>query len=1152
MKKLLSIILSILMVASMFSMIAVPTVMAEDAATDGSVVLADFNDEASIPNTNGASFDNGAMKLDLSASGYNGTFNVSVDPSLVDATTLYTVNVGFKTQDMTDICFYVSGAATTNTVINGVGTRYISQPYRGEFILLGGGDKSGVYTTNLPTEYTEVVSNNDLMLPGNSTNLTFVLASTTLSGYAWIDYIKLVPVAEAAGGSVKVTGTDANGYTVYTATADAGFKVSDITANISNSNGSATTPLTIKEISRTDSKVKFIVDHTPTTTERMYDGYLKVNFVESAYIDEDGAIVLKNFDSAVTVPSIAGASFDNGAMKLDLSASGYNGTFSVSVDSALIDANTLYTINVGFKTQGMTNTVFGVTGAAQTNTVINGVAARYISQISRGEFILLGGSYAALRTDRDDCVTAEPPTEWTELVSNNDLMLPGNSSTLTFVLTARTLSGYAWIDYIKLVPVTKAVGGSVKVTGVDSNNYTVYTATADDGFKIGDIVANISNNTGTATTALTIKEISRTDSVVKFIVDYIPVGTDRMYDGYLKVNFEANESYVDSNGNIILKEFTALTADVAGNGREIDTENVYSGTSSLKISLADSTASGFWSRPGATLDIYPDTELLDVNKKYRVRVTYASDNQDATFRSAIRFFGTVNGAEQYATWKVSGANDFNFFTGTTLSTDWKQYTTTQTFSPFGNNFHIQLSVFAEDKNVKTGNVWIDKVELIPVEDNIDDGVVRVTGTTEDGATVYTAYANEGYTVDAINASAGQLNSATIHPLNVNIVEKVSDREVSFTVDSFDFDAGNRMMAFDVARYYIQVLFGSEMPMLMDSDEEYIISDLSENTYDALGNATAVYEEDIQTGVCYATEATETIRFYVDGNTIAKFDASNYYKLNALMQSTEDWQGIIYFKVRYGMGADTYALTENSYGEFYILGAKNAPETPDCVFGWNKYTSSSVFPVVGNYIQIEMIITRTSETGTLYIDNIGISANDGVGAVEAVDYSVQNGFVKSRYDLASNCVIYTPVAFEGYEYDNLTVKFRSWNSVVIDGVEVDTIYKAPSSLIDIKSSEVRSYAVDVSTLRPSGNGGRIQAAYAAERYITVSFREAVVDVLGDANSDSQTNILDFIKVKKHLADKTVDLRITNVDYNGTKTVDTQDIIALVKQLLDVTA
>jgi len=128
MKKLLSIILSILMAASMFSMIAVPTVMAEDAAatTDGSVLLTSFDTEAEVfalaTNYRNASFDNGAMKIDLSvdwnAKLDNGlSFNIPVNDATfakLDANTIYKFSIRFRTEGVANLGCYINANLSVN------------------------------------------------------------------------------------------------------------------------------------------------------------------------------------------------------------------------------------------------------------------------------------------------------------------------------------------------------------------------------------------------------------------------------------------------------------------------------------------------------------------------------------------------------------------------------------------------------------------------------------------------------------------------------------------------------------------------------------------------------------------------------------------------------------------------------------------------------------------------------------------------------------------------------------------------------------------------------------------------------------------------------------------------------------------------------
>jgi hypothetical protein len=63
---------------------------------------------------------------------------------------------------------------------------------------------------------------------------------------------------------------------------------------------------------------------------------------------------------------------------------------------------------------------------------------------------------------------------------------------LNITLLTEATSGYAWIDEIKLIPVegSNSIGGTVVISGKDENGNTVYTATAEDGFKVSSISAN--------------------------------------------------------------------------------------------------------------------------------------------------------------------------------------------------------------------------------------------------------------------------------------------------------------------------------------------------------------------------------------------------------------------------------------------------------------------------------------------------------------------------------------------------------------------------------------------------------------------------------------------------------------------------------------
>ena len=55
--------------------------------------------------------------------------------------------------------------------------------------------------------------------------------------------------------------------------------------------------------------------------------------------------------------------------------------------------------------------------------------------------------------------------------------------------------------------------------------------------------------------------------------------------------------------------------------------------------------------------------------------------------------------------------------------------------------------------------------------------------------------------------------------------------------------------------------------------------------------------------------------------------------------------------------------------------------------------------------------------------------------------------------------------------------------------------------------------------------------------------------GDANNDGVVNVLDLIRIKRYIADKSVDINTENADVNGDGAVNAIDVYALLDRLCD---
>ena len=891
-------------------------------------------------------------------------------------------------------------------------------------------------------------------------------------------------------------------------------------------------------------------------------------------------VVVKDFSTADSVNGLNGYIFDDttfgqSCAKVNMAGTDVFGRPGATVDlipnASDLDYNTKYKVRITARFTGAETDAFRMI-FKQVGEIDGQTVNAYRAANGPDDFCLLGDIWGS--------ATVDTAKGFSEYVCEQTIMPYGSNYRLWFFASGvpeNSADAGIYIKKVELVPVESSIinGGKVRATGKqEGTNSTIYTATPDAGYTVENITAE-----GTATDGSIIVNrisvIDEVDGAVSFVVD--PTEDKRIatnfgnFDArYLTVTFDKAE-----NNSVVIDEFDTLSNRVANWGtRTIDTTDPYSGSGSLKVDLSQGNNNGWLG-----LNFYPNMGALDVNQKYRLKVVLRSDSAPE-LNSIVKFYGTVDGTEVPAKWNIRNADDFVLFPPQgadnvktrVIGTEWTEYLSDETVQPFGNNFRINILLTT---GTNTGNLWIDRLELVPADDGIDDGVVRVTGcNAETNSTIYTAYANDGYTVDDIVATVYADGNSVPKYLTVTERSRSADNKtVEFEVSGIGENRivthGNKWWGhheyfeFFDARY-ITVNFGSAEPIIKTFEDEYIVSDFEDDAPDRYGNATPIYSE-TDTGKCYSTDAaTDEISFWLDANTINKFDALTGYRLKAKIQSDIDWEGAIrvgvysYFNDRkVSVLSDMYAGEYKFWADYDGGVGANA----DSLFGWTDITTynndsegiTHMFPIAGQAVKITLQIKRTSETGTVYLDDIALIANSRTkNLYVADDYSTRHGFVKTRYDGVNEQLIVTPVAAEGYVANNdLKVNLRAWGGYKDDdGVEYST--SVPTTLTAVEGARETSYAVDTSKLDESISTLRLQSHSDIVVFCTGSFRSEGV-LKGDANGDGKVDILDLIRVKKYLADNSIKIVFENADMNSDASLEgTEDLVLLKKALLGIVA
>ena len=1203
MKKLLSVALCLTLILTTFSGMFALSVSADATPTTGGIVVVkDFSNYENFRYDTFYQFDDTTFgepcaKVDFNGTDETGVFpgcsnDLRIDASKLNYNTKYQVRLTMcltgEETDKVRVVFKAAGKIDGQDVTSKAGF-----DLKDDYDILGSMWSSADLS---PTNGFEEFTCNTAIMPFG-TDFRIRLFTTGVNENSenfgiYLKKIELVPLKSTVirGGTVKMTGVqEGTNKVIYTAIPDEGYEVSSTAATSMETYGAAIN-YGIDVIDNVNGAVSFTVDHgdknlsncgvfTATDFGGVQQRYLTVNF--SRKTGPNDPILLREFTDAGSVNGtwyqFDDTTFGEPCAKVSMDRTDLYGRLGDSNDIRpnlnQVDYNRMYKVRISMALTGETTDKF--------NIFFKTLGSIYNGREESSKNAIWGPDDYYFLTTSETPAVGEGFKDYTCDIP----IVPYGSDFRIRLFTNREASNSAsagiYIRSIEFIPVKESIiaGGSVKMTGVE-NGQVVYTATPDAGYKVGSINAETAGiDCGLKLCGINI--LDEINGVVRFTVDHkndddgtfvysYLLGNDFRY---LTVNFDKAD-----NNTVIVEDFNGLKRSVLDNGRSIDTTKAYSGDKSLKVDLTKSAKPSF-GLPGFEVTLYPDMNKLDVNKKYRLRFAACTDSS-STFSAQAKFMGVESGNVHNAAWTVQGHDDFQVL-GDPVGAEWKEYICNEIIQPFGSDFRINFYMWTGGG--ATGNLWIDKVELVPVENGIDDGVVRVTGfDTETNSPIYTATANDGFKVDEIRATV--YNAAARKNLTINEKSRTADNktvefEVSGIVDGDKMVAhGNSLWnhndavspGFDVS--YITVLFGADKPILMDKDDKYIVSDFEDNANDFYGNDTPIDDGGLNTGRCYSTDAeSATLSFCLDANTVHKFDAANSYKLSALIQSDDDWVGAIQVKVYSHLGGKQVSVLSDLYaGEFALLGNyAEASETkkPDFVktdgsyygenpmaeFGWTKYSipERQMFPVTGDSVTITIEILRTSETGTVYLDDITLFANDcddkDNWCVFPIDYSKQNGYVKAAYDYVNDQMIYTPVAFEGYKFNTLDVNYRVWGGITINDVKYENSL-VPMEKTAVTYADEPSFAVDATHLNDFGDVLRFQTHWNMGNYCKVSF--VIPGIKGDVNGDEVVNLIDLVKLKKYVADNTVTINEVNSKITDDDVIDIDDIVALRKILLGV--
>jgi len=572
----------------------------------------------------------------------------------------------------------------------------------------------------------------------------------------------------------------------------------------------------------------------------------------------------------------------------------------------------------------------------------------------------------------------------------------------------------------------------------------------------------------------------------------------------------ADDTYIE-NPSV---ESGAWSGDWVSNMTEgVDTVIKYDGNQSYKLTL---NANGSNNRRAIKVKL----ANVDVNKKYVLRYKYRTSNLQLVSNIYIDGAG-IN----YKNGWYNGEFELNAINWSEPKTTagWETYESTP-FSIASSTGNFVIKPYWRNGGTEAGTIWIDRFELVPVDDTDNHGTVTLS-KGDDGAIYATATPAEGYAVKEFTAKGQKGTDNTIYDMKYTFVsENLANRAKTYKIEYVK--AEDESVALNVffknANFkHFNAIFvpADEMPIDPLSDtiienaslEEIMNVSIGGGT-SALDNTTAVDgETSLRVDIPAAKMGVnQYLYFHLDEEKLATLDVSKNYKLRFYAKTTggfNAYMGIDAVAMGYTNEAKTEYVELFAYNWMYgsdypILNPGQIPEK------WTVYESQQ-FPVLGEGFTIPLWFRNgtLSEDVSFWFDRFELVP------VEKED----NYSITTEYDEATGKVLATVTADEGYMID----------SFLAQGATGYSAPKAAATWELVAQNAVNEvvYAVDFTGVNGFWQGQNFTLFEATTVEVPAADAETVV--VGDATGDGEVDILDLVRTKNFELGNTADIDYVNV-------------------------